>query len=174
MITKFVRLVFLLMLVVFYPTNVTFAQVEKVTADNWELPLHIQMLPIMVRARSGSKPAFATPISVFVQVTKKKYVGSVCKRLPRLTSKILQIFSREPIKIVRGQLDLQNTGKLLLKPLNKSLGKRVIRKLYVYQGVMRMDAGVSDKIPFSHNTCLTILRLSDELRKAKAKENASK
>ena len=142
--------------------------VAKQDEPVWVVPSHIQLSPMMVPVTS--KYTGMAVVSMFIQVTDKKFVGDICRRLPRIRDAVLTTLSRNPIPVKRKQLQLTEVQKMLQKPIDTALGGGMIRTVHIVQGALQMSGGSLSRLPFSSNGCKTIRQKEAAALKAKQKE----
>lgn len=131
------------------------AAAKKTPEPAWVVPSHIQLMPMMVPVRARSQRS--APLTVYLEVREKTYVGLICNQVPRLRDAMLQVLSRRPIPVQKRRMVLGDLPARLLGPMNSALGRPMIRTLYLVPGVVRMGGGSLAKLPFARiNGCKTI------------------
>jgi len=129
-------------------------------------PTHIQMVPMMLPVGNTS-----APMTLFLQAVKKDRVENICKRMPKVRDALLRVLSRDPIPLKKRKMLVKGAEKKLLKPLNKAVGRKYIKRVFITPGAVKMGAG---KIPSQRfaviDGCHNILR--SELEKQQAAKSA--
>jgi len=129
-------------------------------------PTHIQMIPMMLPVGKTS-----APMTLYLQATKKDRVENICKRMPKVRDALLRVLLRDPIPLKKRKALVKATEKKLLNPLNKAVGRKYIKRVFITPGAVKMGAG---KIPSQRfaviDGCHNILR--SELEKQQAAKAA--
>jgi len=129
-------------------------------------PTHIQMVPMMLPVGNTS-----APMTLFLEAVKRNRVENICKRMPKVRDALLRVLSRDPIPLKKRKMLVKGAEKKLLKPLNKAVGKKYIKRVFITPGAVKMGAG---KIPSQRfaviDGCHNILR--SELEKQQAAKAA--
>jgi flagellar basal body-associated protein FliL len=136
---------------------------KKKEAQEWVQPTHVHMIPMMVPVGNT-----AAPMTFIFEPVKKKQVEDICERMPRIRDALLRTFSRKPIPVKNRKIILKGVDKRILKPINKAVGERFVKKVHLFRGVVRLGQG---KIKRNHfaviEGCENILRSEREREQAK-------
>ncbi|MBT5515040.1 MAG: hypothetical protein HOB37_06460 [Rhodospirillaceae bacterium] len=128
----------------------------------WKPPTHIHMRPMMVPA-GGT----VVPMTFYLEATKRERTEDICKRMPRVRDAVLSSLSRNPVKVRKRKIILKGLDAQMLKPLNKAVGKKYIKKVYISKGAVRMGTGKIKRRPYAViDGCENILRLEKERQQA--------
>jgi len=136
----------------------------------WVLPTHIQLVPMMAPVE-GRRSA---PITLYLAASNKKFVVNICNYAPRIRDVILKELSRRPVRVKGRRLVLTRLPNQLLSPVNrvignKIIGKRQVKKVFVFAGNLKLGDGAVLKLPFARiDGCQNILRSDLEREKAEA------
>ena len=146
------------------------AKEDNAVEKEWVLPTHIQLVPMMAPVE-GRRTA---PITLYLAAANKKFVVNICNYAPRIRDVILKELSRSPVHVKGRRLVLTKLPNQLLRPVNrvignKIIGKRQVKKVFVFAGNLKMGDGAVLKLPRARiDGCQNILRSDLEREKAEA------
>ena len=134
----------------------------------WKPPSHVHMRAMMVPVERTM-----APVTFYLEAVKPKRSEAICKRMPRIRDAILQALSRQPIRARKRRFVLKGVDIRLLRPTNKAVGKKYIRKIFITAGAVQVGAGKIKQRPYAMiDGCDNILRSErerEQARKAAAK-----
>lgn len=137
--------------------------------EMFTLPSHVQLLPI--NAPIDYPSPNSTPITIYLKVSNPEQVGAVCKNAPRIADAIMQELFAKPIPVKDRRVVLDGLPERLLKPVNKSLGKRMVSQIEILFGAQSMGSGAISKLPFgSAGGCTGVKDMLDRVEKAKKEQ----
>ncbi|MBT6093373.1 MAG: hypothetical protein HOH04_00725 [Rhodospirillaceae bacterium] len=135
---------------------------KKKDPKDWVQPTHIQMQPMMLRAGHTN-----VPITFFLEAGKPEQVEDICKHMPRVRDAVLLTVSRKPITVRKNRLVLKGLDRRIFGPVNRAVGRKFVRKIFVAKGAVRMGTGKIKQRPFAViGDCVNILRSSREREQA--------
>ncbi len=135
---------------------------KKKDALAWKPPTHIQMVPMMVPAGRTT-----VPMTFFLEATKRQKSEDICKRMPRVRDAVLRVLSKKPIPVKNRRLVLGGLDTRMLKPINKAVGHRYVKKVFISKGAVRMGTGKIKFRPYAEiDGCVNILRSEKEREQA--------
>ena len=143
---------------------------KKKGVQEWVQPTHIQMSPMMIPVGNQS-----APMTFFLEAVKADRVEEICEHMPRVRDAVLRVFSRSPNPVSkRRKIILKGVEGKILKPINKAIGKREVKKIYTKVGAVMFGNAKIKKRPFAIiGNCVDILR-SELEREQAAKAAAEK
>jgi hypothetical protein len=121
---------------------------EKYTA-----PTHVQLKPFMAPVQGGG----SKPITVFLESFDKDWIGIICRHNPRIRDTITAMLYRSPLR--RGHDDLQGLAGQLVVPVNRALGRYLVKSIYIVEGAREMSKGAVSRLPFNASGCKGIKNL---------------
>lgn len=128
----------------------------------WVPPTHIQMLPMMLPA-GGTR----VPITFYLEATEPEKAEAICKHMPRVRDAVLLAVSRQPIPVKNRRLILKGLDQRMLKPINRAVGKPLVKRVFVAKGVVQMGTGKIKYRPFAViDGCVNVLRSEREREQA--------
>ena len=142
------------------------ASKKQTLEEMFALPSHVQLLPI--NAPIDYPSPNTTPITIYLRVNDPEQVGAVCKNAPRIADAIMQELYARPIPVKDRRVVLEGLPERLLKPVNKTFGKRMVSEIEILFGAQSMGSGTVSKLPFgSAGGCTGVKDMLDRVEKAK-------
>ena len=137
-------------------TNTFYAASTSVFAEEnlrkkYALPTHVQLKPF--DAPTNSLSGRMAPVTVFLEAFDKEKIGLICQYQPRIMDAIMMQLYRSPLKVTDGTLDLTGVAGRLITPINRALGRRLVKSVYVVRGVKAMSRGAVSRLPFNASGC---------------------
>ena len=142
--------------------------------DRYALPSHVQLRPMMVPISHQYQTV--SVISVFLEANRKKEVGAICHKVPRVRDAILRTLSVAPIQTRRGKLLIDGVAERLIGPINAVLDDTKIKSIHIEPGMIRAQAsGGLSRLPFATiNGCKGIKEIELDLVKEEQKAKEAK
>jgi len=140
---------------------------SKKAETEWQPPSHIQMAPMMLPAGHTR-----VPITLFLEAATPEKSEGICKQMPRVRDAVLLAVSRQPIPVNNQRLVLDGLDRRLLNPVNRAIGKPLVKKIFVAKGAVAVGAGKIKYRPFAViDGCANVLRSEREREQARRTGN---
>lgn len=138
-----------------------------------EPPSHVQLLPLSAPLRN--KNPGTTPVTVYLGAVNKYDVGEICRRAPVVNDAILRELYADPIPVRNRMLVLDGIGTRLVAPINRALGRTLVKEVFIVAGAQSMGGGVVSKLPFgSSSGCTGIKDIMDRIEGKDVKKQSGK
>lgn len=129
--------------------------------------LSSMMAPVVDRG-DGRNLGSAVVTAVF-ETGPSNDVTFICRNSPRLLDAMVQAFYDKPIDIdPQRRLDFGNLDTTIKDRANKTLGRDVVSRVYLFSGAKPSDGNLLDKLPFT--SVLGCRGTDEEKKKEKEKQ----
>ena len=136
-----------------------------------DLPIAVQMSSMLLPVSLPNGRQQKTAMTPFLIGYDIEGLSFLCRRAPKVREALFVAFGKRPVKSLGGsKIDTIGAGKVARSAINRSLGKKIVKRGYIMLGSKSVSQGVAARLPGSSVGCQRIASLPKDIALNEASE----